>query len=854
MTIPESPENLILALYLPAVVDATQPVVGADIGVPLLIYDLVEGGATVRIDPPLSGTMNPGDVMTLWLTGDSAPLDSTIIEDGKENEVTILRLPKGRLLVNQINALYYTLTRGSQNIGTSPELPLLYNKIRPGLKDTKPEVDGHSELELLLPEAIKNGVDADFVSAIVCVSYPYCRAYDEIKLKCNGVDLTYTVKSGEGVEPPNHGSATPTQICFNVSRAYLESAIKADHTFDFSYTVTDQLKNTPDTDAVWSVTQTVDEDLAGTRLPAPILREIQSDSDDIPGIIDLEKLGENPLLLIVVTSDNRFQRGDTIVATYTAKLPGQPDVVVTETGTVEADEFGQKKPCILQVPNDKVIADSSVTVTYQLLRGVDVIGASKTATATVTGQPGLDLPAPTVREAPNNTSLDPIAAQNTLTAVVDYTGMALGDKIIVTWTGARGTPDGGSHTAPPKIVEILGPQSVPLANSVVAFNLGKNVTVSYKVIRGSQEFNSPVLALAVQAMPDSALRAPIIREAADSGEGPELDVASLTGATIRIPSWPLIAVGQYIWMRLRGTNKDNSLYLRNLSSAPGSYVTAAWIADGYYDRVLAPDILSELKNLQDDSSLTVEFYAALGQSQEFAEAVTFPPRVYTVKALEELIVDTSPLTLSGRNFTVNHAAVNWIRTGNDPEGTAATRAASGGKPPYTYTSSKPAVVSVDNTGRIRSEDNGSATITVKDSADQQKTISVTASNVRTILYNLSTMTQAQAVAWVHSINGVFFQNFGGDDDFYNRLSIKYAHKHPEFGHYSWRTGVTYYEPDGDGPYSVYLMEYTYQGGGSLILMAENFSQLRCALNNSKRSMKKRGRIYLSYLRNGDAWS
>jgi hypothetical protein len=47
------------------------------------------------------------------------------------------------------------------------------------------------------------------------------------------------------------------------------------------------------------------------------------------------------LLLVVLTTDNRFVVGDERIATYTATNTGQPaDVVVTVSGKVEADPFG----------------------------------------------------------------------------------------------------------------------------------------------------------------------------------------------------------------------------------------------------------------------------------------------------------------------------------------------------------------------------------------------------------------------------------------------------------------------------------------------------------------------------------
>ncbi|WP_414871266.1 hypothetical protein, partial [Pseudomonas sp. IT-347P] len=68
-----------------------------------------------------------------------------------------------------------------------------------------------------------------------------------------------------------------------------------------------------------------------------------------------------------------------------------------------------------------------------------------------------------------------------------YDGMLVGDEIIVTWTGAPGTPAGGSHTTAPWPVTALGRQEIPLDNKVIAFNLGKPVTVSYTVTRGTTE-------------------------------------------------------------------------------------------------------------------------------------------------------------------------------------------------------------------------------------------------------------------------------------------------------------------------------------------------------------------------------
>jgi len=622
-----SSDNTVFDLDRPRVLGATQPVVDADVGVSLVIYDLViDGkGATAEVDPPLAGTVDPGDVIELWLVGDDALLDSQIIID--VNAITILRIPKGRLHADRVNVLFYTIRRGSQNIGTSNPLTLLYNKIRPGLKDTKPEVDGHSELALLLPDAIKNGVGPDFVSAQVCVSYPYCRAYDTITLKCNGEIMSHMVGQNEAPQPPNPGSPNPITVCFTVTRAYLESAVRPGGKLDFSYTVTDQLGNTPDTDAVWSASQTVDEDLAGTRLPAPILREIQNDPTDDPGIIDLEKLGNNPLLLIVLTSDPRFSSGDTLSATYTAKITGQPDVVVTVTGEVETDEFGQKKPCVLQVANDKVIAGSVVTVTYQLLKGDTPAGTSKVATARVVGEGSIELNPPTLPSTPN--PFDPLNYTQGVSVRVDYAGAVPGHKARLYLVNPL--PDS------PAFVDQPLDQKFALFTLDAAFLglwHGKVPQLAWKLIQGGQEVaESAPLVVTVNriANDDPRLSKPMIDGAAGDGV---LDVAQMQdSAQLRVTAWLLQVSLHCIWLRYDGVDKAGN---------PTEMVVWTGAAHGSTSGVTTAAAIAWLRTLKDGSKVTITFGVNFDKKADAATMVRFPVQVYTIQAVELVIpvIDT----------------------------------------------------------------------------------------------------------------------------------------------------------------------------------------------------------------------
>jgi hypothetical protein len=245
----------------------------------------------------------------------------------------------------------------------------------------------------------------------------------------------------------------------------------------------------------------------------------------------------------------------------------------------------------------------------------------------------LELLAPSIKENNGDSALNPLLVRDTLTIVVpDNTALLPNHAISVTWTGADGTPAGGSHTSAPRAVSEGLEFAIP--NSVVAFNLGKRVKVSYVVIIDGHPTPSRVFDLTVQAMPQSALASPTIEQADNDGAGPELHTGNLTQASVRMGDWPLIALNQYVWLRLCGTNTDGSAYVREIWSAPTAFTTPDWIADRFFTVSLPAD---ELKALQDGSGLELVFKAALGQSTVESEAVEFPVRTYTIKSTSVIL-------------------------------------------------------------------------------------------------------------------------------------------------------------------------------------------------------------------------
>ncbi|WP_148050973.1 hypothetical protein [Pseudomonas fluorescens] len=282
----------------------------------------------------------------------------------------------------------------------------------------------------------------------------------------------------------------------------------------------------------------------------------------------------------------------------------------------------------------------AVDAMYEILRvatGSTPERVSYSRTLNFTVGEAVQLTRPKVQQAEaDGTSLQPIKAVEALTVNIDSQDLLFSDLLSVTWTGAPGTAAGGSHTTPASPISETT-LTIELPVTVLAFNLGKTVTVRYTVTRNGVPRTSLPLLLNVGILPDSSLIRPVILDADDNGEGPEFNVGNLTtNAIYRMGIWPLIATGQYVWLRLKGTNADGSDYDLEIHKAPGSYVSDQWITQGYYERSIA---FAGLRNLKDGSALRMEFKAAFGKSTNESEAVVFPVRTYMIKAFEDVRPD-----------------------------------------------------------------------------------------------------------------------------------------------------------------------------------------------------------------------
>lgn len=116
------------------------------------------------------------------------------------------------------------------------------------------------------------------------------------------------------------------------------------------------------------------------------------------------------------------------------------------------------------------------------------------------------------------------------------------------------------------------------------------------------------------------------------------------------------------------------------------------------------------------------------------EGRTSEPWTFTIEEpVPALVMDESPVSLQTKLY-VQELSDGQIALPNFPSGSTVTRVPSGGRPPYTYSSSNSTIVDVTADGLASPRANGSATITVSDQADQTKSYLVTVSNVLTAFY------------------------------------------------------------------------------------------------------------------------
>lgn len=198
--------------------------------------------------------------------------------------------------------------------------------------------------------------------------------------------------------------------------------------------------------------------------------------------------------------------------------------------------------------------------------------------------------------------------------------------------------------------------------------------------------------------PHPSLPTPYVPEASAG----ELDLSTFPGdAHVAVARWPLIAEGQRIWLQIDGTSADGKAMTVSLLAA---HALDVGDAEAGFNETIGRD---DLKAFANGSTITTRCWVAFNRETEKHEAIAFPSTNYTIRLAAPLRIDLSTMMLK--------------------VGERRTRTASGGYPPYAYSSSSSAVVSIPDTwsGAVVAIAPGSAVVTARDADGDHKSYNVT---------------------------------------------------------------------------------------------------------------------------------
>ncbi|MGF6128016.1 hypothetical protein QF019_003227 [Pseudomonas frederiksbergensis] len=323
--------------------------------------------------------------------------------------------------------------------------------------------------------------------------------------------------------------------------------------------------------------------------------------------------GANVIAPFNLPTDTRT--GDTVGLRWTGSVTGAHPLYELPLNNQTA---GKPVPFFVRPEHIHPNLNGTVTVDYYRKRDGDVTRFSMARVWSVGGVQ-LELKAPSIKEASNDT-LNPLAAKESLTAVVPAGELLLSDLLSVTWTAAPGTSAEGSHTTPARPISETGLE-IALPETLLAFSLCKTVTVTYSYKRGdAPAIPSQPLHLGVLNVPDQSdeLPMPMI----DGVTETVLDVAKMIGnEQLEVGEWLFQLSGQPIWLECEGI-MANDLPIK----------TTLWAGEpnNSASGLVTPVPIDWMRALKDDSELIITMMVNLDKAPNKSTAVTFRQRRYTV--------------------------------------------------------------------------------------------------------------------------------------------------------------------------------------------------------------------------------
>ena len=382
----------------------------------------------------------------------------------------------------------------------------------------------------------------------------------------------------------------------------------------------------------------------------------------------------------------------------------------------DGNKFGQIKTINNEPPGEILTLEIDPSL---LLEGVHEVAYRVTNPISEVSNNSLSTPIKIDRSAPGDPLLAPIlfpvSVQDGLTAaeleamgnvlpgqIAGYQDMQEGDVIRTYWGGVAGP------------VAVVGKDDMGLKRVMVDFSqaflhgIGDIEAAVYYTVTDlagnlSMDAQSTRVLLQLQTLPDLPL--PVVREA----NGDNLDpVDAANGATVLVGVSAQLGLGDRVVVEWLGPKGSDSKEKR--------------ISAGEAGKELALVFSSALVaiNVGEKVDILYSIYRNNGVEQR-SPTLT----LQVGEAPQDLVFDTSPVILDGKVYLIPLSAVLPAF----PPNTTVQRAASGGQPPYRYSSSDEKIAVVDDTGLASVRGNGLAAITVTDAKGASRTYPLTVTGV-----------------------------------------------------------------------------------------------------------------------------
>lgn len=256
--------------------------------------------------------------------------------------------------------------------------------------------------------------------------------------------------------------------------------------------------------------------------------------------------------------------GNDVTLVWMGRTASGASVMHEQTINLNRDDVGTNISFL--VPDDKVapLAGGSVELYYTVTTYARALFTSPSLKLQVSGGATL-LPAPGVDSVVEGT-LDPAdIALEAIVRIQPYTGMALGDNVVLKWDGSN--EDGSYGTSTTLNTGNINKEVIfRVKKQYVDANLNGNVEVWYQVERGNRTLTSEKLPLKIGQSVVSPLPDPVVKEAKPDNTLDPVDTTN--GATLSVNASANLKAGDvvtYFWKGAGGSDTKEKIISADLA-------------------------------------------------------------------------------------------------------------------------------------------------------------------------------------------------------------------------------------------------------------------------------------------------